>query len=61
MRIFKTIAFHRWAKKENLDDQALFKAVCELREGQYEANLGGHLFKKRIAIAGKGKSGGFRT
>jgi hypothetical protein len=61
MRIFKTIAFYRWAKKETLSDKALVKAIHELREGNYEANLGGNLFKKRIAISGKGKSGGLRT
>lgn len=30
-------------------------------EGRYEADLGGLLFKKRIARTGSGKSGGFRT
>jgi hypothetical protein len=29
--------------------------------GAFEANLGGNLFKKRIARPGQGKSGGFRT
>ena len=29
--------------------------------GLYEADLGGGLLKKRIARAGQGKSGGFRT
>jgi hypothetical protein len=29
--------------------------------GLYEADLGGGLFKKRIARRGQGKSGGFRT
>lgn len=29
--------------------------------GLYDADLGGGLFKKRIAKPGKGKSGGFRT
>ena len=61
MRIFKTIAFHRWANKENLDDTMLSEAVSELEKGQYEVNLGGGLYKKRIATSGKGKSGGFRT
>ncbi|WP_425330086.1 type II toxin-antitoxin system RelE/ParE family toxin [Synechococcus elongatus] len=27
----------------------------------YEADLGGGLFKKRVARAGGGKSGGYRT
>lgn len=29
--------------------------------GQYEADLGGYLFKKRLAREGEGKSGGYRT
>jgi hypothetical protein len=32
-----------------------------MESGLYDADLGGGLFKKRIAKAGQGKSGGFRT
>lgn len=32
-----------------------------MRQGLYEADLGGGLLKKRIARPGQGKSGGFRT
>lgn len=32
-----------------------------MSQGLFEANLGGSLFKKRIARPGRGKSGGFRT
>jgi hypothetical protein len=32
-----------------------------MRQGVYEADLGGALLKKRIARPGQGKSGGFRT
>ena len=39
----------------------LSQAVREIREGLYEADLGGNLVKKRIARPGQGKSGGFRT
>ena len=37
------------------------KIVREFENGLFEASLGNHLFKKRIALAGKGKSGGGRT
>ena len=39
----------------------LCEAVREMEPGLYEANLGGGLLKKRIALPGQGKSGGFRT
>ena len=39
----------------------LVHAVREMSAGLYDANLGGGLFKKRIARVGQGKSGGFRT
>ncbi|MGD9153512.1 MAG: type II toxin-antitoxin system RelE/ParE family toxin [Gammaproteobacteria bacterium] len=61
MRILKTKWFHQWAKKTKLLDSRLKQAVAEIQEGQYEANLGGFLYKKRIALDGKGKRGGART
>lgn len=45
----------------HLSDTHLLQAVEEIRKGLVEANLGGHLYKKRVATATKGKSGGFRT
>ena len=36
-------------------------AVEEMRRGLMDADLGGGLFKKRVARAGAGKSGGYRT
>ena len=32
-----------------------------MKKGLYDADLGGGLFKKRVARTGKGKRGGFRT
>jgi len=61
MRIFKNKEFHRWAVDENLTDQELIKAINDINLGSYEANLGGGIYKKRMAIGGKGKSGGVRT
>ena len=59
-RIFKTKTFDRWAKKL-LTDEVLCKAAREIVQGIYEADLGGGICKKRVAIAGMGKSGGTRT
>lgn len=61
MRIFKNKAFSKWARKENLDDESLRLSVNEMDNGLIDAGLGGHVYKKRIAISGRGKSGGVRT
>jgi hypothetical protein len=59
--IYKTRWFDRWARKQDLDDLSLCKAVDEMLAGLYDADLGGGLFKKRIARPGQGKRSGFRT
>lgn len=61
MKIYKTKWFDRWADKQGLKDESLCIAVDEMMAGLYEADMGAGLFKKRIARAGQGKSGGFRT
>ncbi len=61
LRIFKTKSFNKWAKKSHLTDSYLLQAVEEIKNGLVEANLGGNLYKKRVATSTKGKSGGFRT
>ena len=61
MRVFKTKLFSRRAKDMGLDDNVLFNAAKELSQGAYEANLGGNIYKKRIALGNRGKSGGART
>jgi hypothetical protein len=61
MKLHKTPQFNRWARKNDLEDDDLCNAVREMAEGLYEADLGGGLFKKRIARSGQGKSSGFRT
>jgi hypothetical protein len=61
MTIYQTREFRRWARKQGLQNAALCRAVTEMATGLYEADLGGYLFKKRIARPGHGKSGGFRT
>ena len=61
MRVFKTIYFSKWAKKEKINDKSLCVAVKEIQSGLVDANLGGGIFKKRIPLRGKGKSGGARV
>lgn len=61
MRIFKNKSFARFAKKADLDDPTLRKAVDDAERGLIDARLGGGVIKQRVARAGQGKSGGFRT
>ena len=61
MVIYKTRWFDRWARKQGLTTPALRDAVSEMANGLFDADLGGGLFKKRIARSGQGKSGGYRT
>lgn len=60
-RVLKNRQFARWAKSERLMDSALCVTVREIERGLFDARLGGHLIKKRIAKDHKGKSGGLRT
>jgi hypothetical protein len=59
--LFKNRAFTRFAKKAGIGDAALCEAVRDASRGLIAADLGGSVIKQRIARAGPGKSGGFRT
>lgn len=61
VRVFKYKWFHRWARREDIADSVLLKAAEEILVGKVEADLGGGLFKKRLARTGGGKRGGYRT
>jgi hypothetical protein len=61
MRIFKTKQFIRLSDKAGITDTDLTAAAGEVNRGEYEADLGGGVFKKRIARTGAGKSGGHRV
>lgn len=61
MRIFKSKWFRKWATREGLDDAALLAAVEEMEGGLIDAELGGHVVKKRVALSGRGKRCGART
>jgi hypothetical protein len=61
MEVLKRKDFARWQAGERLPDAALCDAVEEMESGLIDANLGGFLYKKRVARPGRGKSGGYRT
>jgi hypothetical protein len=60
-RVFKTRYFSRWMRKSDLTDVALCAAVVEMAAGLIDADLGGGIVKKRVALPGRGKSGSTRT
>ena len=60
-RVFKTRHFQRWMRKTELTDDLLLEAVLEMAAGLVDADLGCGVLKKRIGLAGRGKSGGVRT
>jgi hypothetical protein len=61
LRVWKTKAFARFARKAELNDEDLCRAVSEVEHGLIDADLGGGVIKQRIARRGQGKSGGFRV
>jgi hypothetical protein len=61
VRVFKSAWFTKFARKEKIDDPALCEAVARAEKGLIDADLGGGLLKQRVARAGAGKSGGYRT
>jgi len=57
----KTKHFSRWSAKAKLSDSALLGAVQEIQLGLFDADLGGGIIKKRVALPGRGKRGSTRT
>lgn len=61
MTVYATKAFSRFASKAGLEEAKLLDAAQAVMEGRFDADLGGAVFKQRVAREGGGKSGGFRT
>ena len=61
MSVYKTKEFSRFARKAELGNAELLEAAKAVVAGDWDADLGGGVFKQRIAREGGGKSGGFRT
>ena len=58
VRIFKYKWFHRFAGKEGVTDSELKEIVEQLENGQYYADLGGGVYKMRLARQSEGKKNG---
>jgi hypothetical protein len=61
VRIFKNVWFSRFAEREGISDGELKAVVNRLEIGQINAELGGGVYKQRLARPGSGKSGGYRV
>lgn len=61
MRIFKTRAFEKFAKRNQITDHDLIQAITHAELGLINADLGANIIKQRIAKQGQGKSGGYHT
>ncbi|MBF0377268.1 MAG: type II toxin-antitoxin system RelE/ParE family toxin [Desulfamplus sp.] len=61
MKKLMTKRFAKWASKANIPEKELITALTELEAGNFDANLGGCIYKKRIRFEGQGKSGSGRT
>jgi hypothetical protein len=51
----------RFARRENITHKSLGEAIARAERGLIDADLGGGLIKQRVARAGQGRSGGYRT
>ena len=61
MSLYKTRPFARIIKKAGITDAVLKASVEEMRKGLIHADLGGNVYKQRVAVPGRGKKGGSRV
>ena len=61
MRVFSVKAFERFRRREKLSNELLRNTIDRIDAGLVDADLGGGLIKQRVARAGQGKCGGYRT
>jgi hypothetical protein len=61
LQVFATKTFARWMRKNKVTQEDLLDATQEMVNGLIDADLGGYVVKKRLALHGRGKSSGART
>lgn len=61
LQVFATKTFARWMRKNKVAQEDLLDATKEMVSGLIDADLGGYVLKKRLALRGRGKSSGART
>ena len=60
-RVIITRPFARWLSRSGLRPAELRAATIEMTAGLIDVDLGGGVYKKRIALPGGGKRGGARV
>jgi len=61
LQVFAIKTFARWMRKNKITQEDLLDATQEMVNGLIDADLGGYVVKKRLALHGRGKSSGART
>ena len=61
LQVLATKSFSRWMRKSKVSQQNIVAAAAEMAEGLIDADLGGHVVKKRVALGWRGKRSGART
>ena len=61
MKKLKTKWFSKWAKKQKISDAKLLRSIEDMQNNLSSVNLGGGLFKVRVASENVGKSSAYRT
>ena len=61
MQVLKNKPFHKWQKTEKIGNKALLDVVVAIESGLIDADLGGLLYKQRVATGNRGKSKGARV
>ena len=61
MKKLKTKWFNKWAKKQKISDAKLLITIVDMQNNLSSVNLGGGLFKVRVASDNSGKSSSYRT
>jgi hypothetical protein len=61
LQVLATKSFNRWMRNNKIAHQELLSAAAEMAQGLIDADLGGHVVKKRVALGGRGRRSGART
>jgi len=61
MEVYFTKWMARYSRREGISRSSLRDAIRRAERGLIDADLGNGLIKQRVARAGKGRSGGYRT
>lgn len=61
IQVLVTKPFFRWMRKSKVSSSEIVGAAYEMVQGLIDVKLGAYLFKKRVALRGRGKSAGART